>query len=440
MPDSVQNPRGGPVWVQAKGDRALADLLDGTLSDPILSRVLLLHRQELFPTFNVKDNEITIFTMASPGFAYLTHSFGSTLRGFKKLDKKYQRYNPEGSQIQRAQEFSDRLSESVGPTLMCRLGVGALNTARTNASLRELVNSAEAVTAGRLKEAMGASDIDWLPLKNEFLAAIPQLMEGRRSRSALHQLNTHLDILKDTVDIQRFQAQVTELNINHYRKIVPGQRISEDRWREIVLDLHHYRFLEHVGPLCLWCTRCPETGVLALVKSSHIVRRFYCTRCRCVAQAATSFYPSGGLESALNLKDGMLAAAVGWQLTKRKVKFETNVSVSGTELDYLFEKGSGKALIECKMYQVLNEDDVLSRKILDADQQLREHIALANQQGMALTDAVCVVNVPNRRLKRLIRSVQAAPTRDPGFIGARVISYQALSSWLDRTLSWSCGG
>jgi hypothetical protein len=126
-PESV----GDSLWVQARRDRAVGRLLERALLDPILSRVFLLHRDELFPTFPVTEGNLRVLAVAAPGFPYVTDTFEDTLRGLRRLETKYERHSPEARQIGRAQRRTQELCDSVGRPLGENLIVAALNTEDT---------------------------------------------------------------------------------------------------------------------------------------------------------------------------------------------------------------------------------------------------------------------------------------------------------------------
>lgn len=85
---SQEAPNAEALWTEALRDRATARLLNDAISSKTLSRVLLLNREDLFPTFNVFPDERFSLTFSSRGFAYLTHSFKETQVSLAKLWKK----------------------------------------------------------------------------------------------------------------------------------------------------------------------------------------------------------------------------------------------------------------------------------------------------------------------------------------------------------------
>lgn len=419
------------LWAEAHRDRPTARLLDDAISSPTLSRVLLLHREDLFPTFNVAPDEGFSLTLSSPGFAYLTHSFRETQVSLTKLGKKMLRNASQIKRMERAAGLTQGVSDSTGNAFRDRLALGILNTVAGHDGLRNLINGPYPIDFPALRRAVADySDINFQPLIDEFFALVEQAFKARKSKSAFSQAGLNIDVLKDATFSHPLHVQLMQLNVDHYRKIVCGQGISEGSWRQHLLYLHDYGYLEHMGPLFAWCTRCPETGVLAAVSSSNMRGRLHCPRCRRVAHGETTFSPVGWLETALNVRDGMLGACVGWQLKKHGLCFTANVPIGGTELDLVVDLGSVRLLIECKMPRTLKADENLAPILSEAQTQLDEHVALAKQQGLLFTGAICVLNMPRQRIASIIRRYHSRPRPDHRKHKMSLISYEDLADWL----------
>jgi hypothetical protein len=394
---------------------------------------LLLNREELFPTFRVPLDEGFSFTLSSPGFVYLTHSFRETQVSLTKLWRKMWGYTPQIGRIERAADLTQNVADSTRNAFRDRLALGVLNTIAGDDKLRQLINGPYPIEYPALRQAVGDySRINFQPLLAAWRGLIDQVFKGRQSKSALSQLGINIDVLKDATFSQALHVQLTQLNVAHYQKLVCGQGINERTWRQVLLDLHKNCFLDHVGPLYAWCVRCPETGVLATIASSNVLGRFHCPRCRRVAHAETYFFPAGWLEAALNLRDGMLGACVGWQLKKRGLEFKANVPIAGTELDFVLGLGCERILIECKMPLTLKADETLTPNLSEAQNQLHEHVALARQQGMIFARAACVLNLSRQRLASIVR--RSHPTPRPKYQKPEtgLISYEDLADWLDN--------
>jgi len=93
--------------------------------------------------------------------------------------------------------------------------------------------------------------------------------------------------------------------------------ISESAWRELLLRLIDRGLVAPSASMLLWCRRFPEDGFVASRPFALGTLPPFCPSCGDEAHAIASFMPDGGLLDAMNLKDGLLGAAIGWHLTRR---------------------------------------------------------------------------------------------------------------------------
>jgi hypothetical protein len=140
-----------------------------------------------------------------------------------------------------------------------------------------------------------------------------------------------------------------------------------------------------------------------------------------------SFGPGGCLLDAMQLKDGVLGAAIGWHLKKQGIRFLHGRSENGTEMDFVPVLNNGRILIECKVLSVLLPPKQLARNVRKAIKQLAQHAALLQAQTGELRDSVCVVNLTNQNLASLIKNECAS-----GIARSCLISYEDFSRWLQK--------
>jgi hypothetical protein len=138
-----------------------------------------------------------------------------------------------------------------------------------------------------------------------------------------------------------------------------------------------------------------------------------------------SFVPSGSLLDAMQLKDGVLGAAIGWHLKKRGIRFLHGHCQDGTEMDFVPILHNGRLLIECKILSVLLPPKQLRRNLREAIKQLDHHTALLEAQTAELRDSVCVVNLTNRNLASLMTDHSSSE-----IARSRLISYEEFPHWL----------
>lgn len=423
------------LWQRARNHRPTARLFDEVLGDGTLGRILLLHRDELFPRLTAQHDPHLSFQLGTSGLVLLSHCAKEIAHSLKVLDQKRRAHSYQAPRQERASGLVRELDDVTRQTLIDNIALGVLRLIQGSAALRALVTENVPVTREMLKRSVGDySTLDLEPLQKASFQLIQRVLSGKRSKKVLRQIVMEVDLLKDFFDLERFQFTLFEASFGHYRHLIRRLQIPERRWNEAILALHSDCFLEHVGPLYLWCTRCPESGVLASVRTSQLLRPFRCPRCRRSAFSATALFPADALASAMGLRDGVLGATVGWQLIKRRIPFRHSCNLAGTELDFLVSRRKVECLIECKMNHQFKQPAQILDTLRDNLSQLAVHIRALRMAGIQLNSAVCVVNYTRARLAVLRRSMDLGRTSS---VPLKLISYQDFIPWLDKSLSSS---
>src|SRR5262249_16856520 len=160
-----------------------------------------------------------------------------------------------------------------------------------------------------------------------------------------------------------------------------------------------------------------EPQAVATIRSQLSCEDIYhvrCPVCGRVPMAATAFAPVGALRSALAHQDGLLFAAIGWTLKKRRLPFESSMKLLDSELDFLVRpRTQHGVLVECKMHQILSKPSAARETLLKTRSQLRDHIKLAEKTGTCVVRAASVVNLRRKHLAEVLAGV--SPERDPDF-------------------------
>jgi hypothetical protein len=279
--------------------------------------------------------------------------------------------------------------------------------------------------------------IDWSPATSHIGDVFAGLWNAGKSGRPMQQLLIHLDALKDGLDMERFKAQIVEWLVTHFQRLLRIRRVRHDEWGSLVLELHGNGFLEHAGPLYNWCVWCDETGVFGAIHTSHVGVELFCCKCRRRVPYMAAFYSTGAFDQALELHDGMLAAALGWHLTRCGVHFEAGMKLPDTELDFVVKSEAGNCLIECKMNHLLGPDDVLCRTLFKNRDQLRDHLRIANGQGMEFRHAACVVNLTRDHLHSLLATMSPDSDREFARVRGQILSYEDVAMWLRQALAVS---
>jgi hypothetical protein len=418
------------LWQRARRSRPTAQLLTEVFDEKALGRILLLHRGELFPRLNAQVNSSVSFLFGTSAFILSSHPGTRIVESLRGLAQKQRKHSYQAPRQERASDLVRQIDEVTRQTLIDNVALEALKLVQRSPALRNLVTQDNPISREDLKSAAGDySCLETEPLKMAGLKLVQRFLGGKRSRRALHQIAIEVDTLADFVDLETFRLQLFLANLAHYRRIIRSLRIRERSWKESILELHRNHFLEHVGPLYLWCTRCPESGVLASVRTTQLLRPLRCPRCGQSAYSSTSLFPANELDLAIKVSDGMLGAAVGWQLTSRRISFQHSLKVGGTEFDFLVSQGQRYSLIECKMNHIFKTPARLAAALKDNLAQLKAHTLVAQSQRIALASAICVVNHPRAQLASLQRLID--PPQE-STVPMQLLSYQDFIPWLKK--------
>jgi len=159
----------------------------------------------------------------------------------------------------------------------------------------------------------------------------------------------------------------------------------------------------------------------------------FCCKCGREVHYMAAFYSTGVLTQALELHDGVLAAALAWHLTQRGIVFDDGVKMPNAELDFVLKGNAGDCLMECKMNHLLCPDDTIRSTLYKSRNQLRDHLQIAKLHGMTMHHAACVVNLTLQQLDSFLKTME--PETDPEFARAegQILSYEDAPMWLERT-------
>lgn len=421
------------LCIQARNDRRFALLLEACLTDPPTSQVLLLHKTELFPRLEVPIEGSTV-TMAAGGLPFLSHAPRQIRRSMKILAAKYAAHSPQSERVVEGQQQAESMQAAVSEPLQDAVALAILNTVSANPPLLELVKGPHPIDRPRLRRAVkDYSGIDWSHAASLLGEAFSALWQADKSRKPAQQLLFHLDVLKDVIDLERFKAQIVEWLVTHFQRLLQIRGVSHEDWAEIVLRLHDDRFLEHAGPLYFWCVRCEETGIFGAIQTSLVGPPLFCCKCGREVPYMVAFYPTGALTQALELHDGMLAAALAWHLTQRKIAFDHSVKLPGTEMDFVLKGNAGDCLLECKMNHLLGPDEAIRSTLYRSRNQLRDHLQIAKGQGMPMTHAACIVNLTRQQLAPVLKTMEPEANAEFARVRGQILSYEDVATWLNAT-------
>lgn len=421
------------LCAQAQEDRRFAILLEACLTDPVTSKVLLLQRTELFPRLEVPIEGSTV-TIAAGGLPFLSDAPKHIRRGLKIIAGKYAVHSPHPARMADAQQRVHTVETAVSEPIQDAFALAILNTVAANPALLGLVNGPRPIDRPQLRRAVrDYSGIDWSYAASPLRDAFSALWQADKSRKPVQQLLFHLDALKDVIDLEQFKAQIVDWLVGHFQRLLQIRGVSYEDWGGVVLRLHQDAFLEHAGPLYFWCVRCDETGVFGAIQTSLVDRPLFCCKCGRMVPYMAAFYSTGPLTQALELHDGVLAAALAWHLTWREIAFDDGVKLPDAELDFVLKGKAGDCLMECKMNHLLRPNDTIRGTLYQSRNQLRDHLLVAKGQGMTISRAACVVNLSRQQLVPLVKTMEPEADAEFASVRGQILSYEDVAIWLNST-------
>lgn len=152
-------------------------MLEACLGDPVASRVLLLHKTELFPRLTVPI-EGTTATIGAGGLPFLSDSPKLIRRSLKTLASKYVRHSPHPERAADAKQRVESIQDAAAESVRDALALAVLNTISANAPFLELVNGPRPVDRARLRRAVkDYAGIDWSPAASHIGEVFASLLE-----------------------------------------------------------------------------------------------------------------------------------------------------------------------------------------------------------------------------------------------------------------------
>ena len=389
---------------------------------PELGRVLLLSPVEFFGQFQARLGPKLSLLFHLTGFPYLS---GTLQEISKSLQHMMARRAVESEQSGDAKKAMADWAAANGRQVQDLAVAAILETARRNEPLRLLVKSDLPVTPVRVAQSVPKYEaLDWKPVE-DLIQFLEPFLARPRSKKPINRFTLNYTALLRHMEPNISQQDVVFRSAQHFVGLLGKRGVSEADWRNLLLLLIDRELVAPYTSLFLWCRKFPEEGFVASSSLLFGALPPLCPSCGKEAHAMGSFAPGGPLRDAMNLKDGILGAAVGWHLTRRAIRFWHSRCEKGTEMDFIPIVGKDHLLIECKVLSVSVSAKQLARTIRDCLNQLDDHLTLLEQQGWRMRGSACVVNLTEADIESLQRS--GFPI---GATGDRLVSYERFSKWL----------
>jgi hypothetical protein len=412
------------LWRRCRNDATLRWLLEGVLSsrNPEIGRVLLLSPVELFGEIQARLGPKFALLFHLTGFPYLSGEFKELSESLRRM------MSARGKEAQQSSDAKGAIADWTAANARQARDIvvaAILETVRRNGLIQALATSDEPVTAVRVaQQVRNYEALDWKAME-ELIQLFEPFLARSRSKKPINRFTLNFTTLLRHYQPEIIQQDVIGRSTQHFVGLLRRRGVTETAWRNLLLKLIDTDLVAPCTSMFLWCRRFPHDGFAASASLSLCALPPYCPSCGKEAHALACFAPTGAFRNAINLKDGLLGAAIGWHLKKRGIRFWHAHCEEGTEMDFIPIVQNGRLLVECKVLIVSVPAKQLLRNLREAVKQLDEHAALLEKQGRKLHGSVCVVNLTHETLASL--------RRDEHLIGIaenRLISYERFSDWL----------
>jgi hypothetical protein len=423
-------PEANDLWDLAAHDDSVGALLALPFADSAAGSLLMLHLQELFPTFRFAEQK---------GFDHITAQYIPWLsQGLRKTHRRTQRLwlNPvTHARYQQANTALDQLNAIVQDSARDRFALAGLKLVKNSPEFLKILSDDQPIDYPLLKRtARNYESVDPSASLAELLEGVDAIASSSRSAELLHHAADNVDLFIDMLSFygDALQVQFSKWLCEHYAQLLDLTGITEGEFRRVILALHQGGWLGHSGPALLFCERCPDGGVVGSLRGGIMNRRLRCPLCGRAAVCVSALHVAEVLWRTLVQPDGLLGAATGWQLIQRRLPFchsyRTN---AGEEIDFLIQHSTGVVMIECKMHKLRGAD--LPGELLQDCDQLREHLKLAERLSIPVSNAMCIVNISASALQESIASAAQHPSSRLTATELATIlrSYQTFSNTID---------
>jgi hypothetical protein len=422
------------LWNLAARDEHFADLLRLPFADRAAGSLLMLHREELFPTIRFPQQK---------GFDHITAQYIPWLsQTLQKTSRCTQRLflNPvTHSRYQRAHAAFDQFNAIIQDSARDRFALAGLKFIKNSPGFLRVLEDGKPIDYGVLKSTLrNYEDVDASESIAELLEGVETVAKGAQSAELLHQAANGIDLFLDMFLFlgDAVQIEFARYLCHHHAQLLELTGVAEGELRRVVLALHHSGFLGHSGPCLLFCGRCPDGGLVGSLRGGIMNRRVRCPLCGRVAVCVSALHVADALQRSILQSDGFLGTATGWQLTERELPFcHSYRNKVGEEIDFLVEQPGGIMIIECKMHKLRGASlpDELAKDLA----QLRDHLKVAAKESIPVATAMCLVNLSAKALNELIPIVagSASCAVKADELRTLVHSYQNFPATMDLSCS-----
>ncbi len=195
---------------------------------------------------------------------------------------------------------------------------------------------------------------------------------------------SYMDLLSVGID-----ASMTNLHkdgTTHMEALLKGTELNKKQYYDMMSKLYDYNLIRsiHVIMLCENCGVKQRTlQTKANISPSHLFRtsegeppRALCLSCKNMLHSSAIYRLDDTLLRSIIFHDGMLAVYFAWFLKQNSIdgKYFSHEHQNRYENDFVFEKGTKKTLVECKMYDTSKGLESMENGLVKGVEQIVRHI------------------------------------------------------------------
>lgn len=195
---------------------------------------------------------------------------------------------------------------------------------------------------------------------------------------------------------------------SHLADLLDARDLAADEHRRILQSLYLQRMITNVGTT-FWCARCQDDVTMITSRSRIAPDQLVlpCPKCTKPMHVATLYEPNPLIHEACFSTDGMLGISIGWLLSTRAIAFHSGTYARDQELDFRFELGGRRILLEAKMHKTDKDDEAVQRHLSGDVSQAARHAEEIKKGGDRLDEVWIVTNYHHDKVERELRGVHS---------------------------------
>lgn len=344
--------------------------------DPTLSRLFLLHREQLFP---FEDKFI------------IPYIFWSNVK--KEMEKSILEITSELEGIKGQQAWNRLGFDKLLFGCKDLFAYFAIKVIRENDDIKKLVMD-KSFSFRKMKEALGDYEkINFDILKQEEIESIPELDSVIRA-SLVRFMKTFdpTKLLEAFSSTSGIVSTLPLMGIPHLEELLEITGLDFGEYTDTIKELYVLKLITNFQTL-LWCEHCLDTPQIFTTTSridpNHL--KMNCLKCKNQMLVSSIYNIDSLLKECILLKDGLLAVALGWLFDDLKISWKFSVQ-SKYEDDFILETKNVKILCECKMHLIPKDERSFEGQLVQDLSRLIAHVEALSKEGVSFNQVYLIYN------------------------------------------------